>query len=223
MKKKIIVAGAGGFGLEIAEYLLEDIASGHLQDCEFSGALDDTQKDGTPFVGSSSVIGDISSYQFDSDEYVVVALGVVADRIKVTQTLEQNGARFYSYVHSSCYVAKSAVLGQGVIVAPNSVVNAEAEVGDFCAINVFSSIGHNSLVGAYSVLSPYSALNGHAKIGERCFLGTRATVFPGVEIGDNCTVDSHSYVKKNAPAAHIISNRGEYSVQLNRLIKQDHR
>lgn len=219
MKKRILIAGAGGFGLEVAEYLLADNAGGYLSGYEVHGALDDGRHQGDDFIAGLKIVGGISNYQPHADEYIVLALGQVAHRVKLGQALKQHGARFFSYVHSSCYVSPTAELGEGIVVAPNCIINAHARIGDFAVVNVFSSIGHGAEVGAYSVLSPYVALNGDANVGARCFLGTRATIFPRVKLGDDCTVDSHSYVKKDAANASIISHRGEYRVDINRLIK----
>lgn len=219
MKKKILIAGAGGFGLEVAEYLLADSVRGYLSGYEVCGALDDRFRCGDDFIAGLKIVGGIAGYQPQADEYIVLALGQIAHRVKLGQALKQYGARFFSYVHSSCYVSPTVELGEGVVVAPNCIINARTRIGDFAVVNVFSSIGHGADVGAYSVLSPYAALNGDAKVGARCFLGTRATVFPGVKLGDDCTVDSHSYVKKDAANASIISHRGEYRVDINRLIK----
>ena len=87
------------------------------------------------------------------------------------------------------------------------------------AVNVNCSVGHESVVGISSVLSPYSAINGNAKVGDLCFLGTRATVFPGVVVGSKSIIDSHSYVQSSVKSKSIVSSRGEYIVLNNRLMR----
>jgi acetyltransferase-like isoleucine patch superfamily enzyme len=67
------------------------------------------------------------------------------------------------------------------------------------------------------VLSPYAALNGGAVLGDQGFLGTRATVFPGVVLGERCTVDSHSCVRKDVPERSIVSQRADHRILRNRL------
>jgi len=219
MTRRLVVAGAGGFATELVEYLLQDIADGHLKDCEVAGVLDDFPD---RFYSQSGLevplLGGIQDYRFKEQEFALVALGTPSDRCKVVQRLTENGARFFTYVHSSCYLARNARLGQGVIACPNAIINANAAVADHVALNVASSVGHGAVVGAFSVLSPFAALNGNARVGERCFLSTRATVFPRVSLGNDCTVDAHSYAKASTEDGMIITQRGTYQVLKNRML-----
>jgi UDP-3-O-[3-hydroxymyristoyl] glucosamine N-acyltransferase len=127
------------------------------------------------------------------------------------------GARLFTYVHRSAWVAGSSNLGEGVVVCPNSLVNAGARVGDNVAINVFCSVGHGAQIGAHSVLSPYCSLSGDSVLGEGGFMGTRATLFPKTVLGSDCIVDAHSAVRQSEPDNKMISVRGQYLVLDNRL------
>ncbi len=215
----IVIAGGGGFGIEIAEYLRQDIERGHLKNAAIRGVIDDTfAQRATPPNFPVPYLGSICDYSPEPGDCIVIAIGSTRGRAAVYEKLHQTGVKFLTYVHSSAYVAKDAQLGEGSIVCANSIINSQAQVGSFAAINVFCSVGHGARVGEFSVLSPYSALNGDASIGKSCFLGTRATVFPKVSIGDHCVVDSHSFVKANVDNKKIISVRANYLVLDNRLI-----
>jgi len=85
-------------------------------------------------------------------------------------------------------------------------------------VNVFSSVGHGASIGKNSILSPYCAVNGDASVGKSCFLGTRATIYPGVSLSDNSVVDSHSAVKKTVLIPSVISSRSSYICVPNRFI-----
>ena len=215
--KKILIAGCGGFGQEVYSYLVQDIKNGELTDIELVGALDDSENSYNDSGIQLPFMGSISKYTFDSTMYVVLCVGEVKLRRKLTQTLRNNKAQFYSYIHSSCHVANNAEIGDGVIICPQSIVNVNTSIATSVVINVFSSIGHGVSIGEGSVLSPYSAINGDAHVGKFCFLGTRATVYPKVVLSDNCVVDSHSAVKKDALEASIISNRTQYVCVPNRF------
>lgn len=68
---------------------------------------------------------------------------------------------------------------------------------------------------------------GKIKIGNNCFIGARAFIMPGVEIGDNTVIGAGSLVTKSFPAnvviggnpAKIISSLEEYRT---RLVKDIH-
>lgn len=219
MPEKLIIAGAGGFAIEVAEYLRQDIAKGALPGYELAGVLDDFPDQFYSVSGLPvPLLGSIQDYRFEPGELAIIAIGSPRGRKTVAQQLEANGAHFFSYIHSSAYVAGNASIGKGVIVCAHAVVNARSTVENFAAINVFSSVGHSAHVGAYSVLSPFSILNGDASIGSLCFLSTRATIFPRVHIGSECTVDAHSYVRTSVEMdGMIITQRSSYQVLKNRL------
>lgn len=218
-QRNIVFVGAGGFAQEIYAYVKSDILAGRLRGVSMKGVLDDFPDQ---YYRDSGIalpyLGKLMEYNFSSGDYAIVAIGDPRERQRVCEALSVRGAAFFTYVHSSCYVADSAVIGVGAVVCPNSIVNAGAVLGDQVVINVFCSVGHGASVGDFSVLSPFAALNGNAKIGVSCFLGTRATVFPRVRIGNRCKVDSHSTAKADVEDGYIISCRSEYSVVKNRLI-----
>lgn len=215
--KKIVIAGGGGFGWELADYMRHDIEKGLLIGVSMKGVIDDQTESAFRAPIGLPYIGTIASFKPESDDYLLIAIGNPNLRKQVYERLQDAGCRFTTYIHPSVYLAASATVMNGVIVCPGSVINAGAFLDVGSVINVCCSIGHGAVVGKHSVLSPYSALNGDAVIGELCFLGTRATIFPGVKVGDNCTVDSHSYVKKSVEHNRIITTRGNYKVLPKRI------
>jgi hypothetical protein len=216
--KSIVIAGGGGFGYEVAEYIRQDISTGFLHDVELKGVIDDEEDPSLRAPISLPYLGTISSYIPKHNECVVLAIGKPSIKKNLVRQLQSFGSTFITYVHSSVYVSSSAKIGAGVIICPFCVVNSGASIEDFATVNLYCCIAHGAVVGQFSVLSPYSALNGDSKIGEECFLGTRATLFPRTIIGNNCIVDSHTFVKFEAGDNSIITNRGKYTVLNNRLI-----
>jgi len=212
--KNLILVGAGGFFLELYDYLQSDERA--MQQIRLKGVLDDAAHCAQQLLPH---LGAVADYDPQADDFFLITIGNVHHRKRCYELLKQKGANFYTYIHPSAIVAKSAQLAEGCIVAPYSVINAQAIVAANVAVNVHCSIGHESTIGFSSVLSPYAAVNGNAKVGELCFLGTRSTIFPGKSLADKGIVDSHSYVKSDAPEKSIVSLRGEYLVVHNRLMR----
>lgn len=48
-------------------------------------------------------------------------------------------------------------------------------------------------------------INADVYIGERCFIGGRATILPGVRIGDGCIVAACAVVTKSVPPGSIVA------------------
>lgn len=218
--KRLLIAGLGGMGRELYGYLLDDLAQGRLPAGLEIGGLDDAPADRLHPEIRAIYRGRVSDYRFGEGEQVLLAVGEPQLRRQLTAVLRANGARFYTYVHASCFLSRTARLGEGVVVCPQSVVNADAWLGDHSLVNVCSSVGHDSRIGAYSVLSPFSAVSGAVVAGEALFMGTHSTLFPGVRVGDDCKLSAHSYIKTDVGDGYIVYNDSRNLEIENRMLKR---
>ncbi|GAA0670451.1 acetyltransferase [Rheinheimera tangshanensis] len=212
--KNLVFVGGGGFFLELFDYIKRDLSV--TEKFSIKGIIDDVK---TQSELPLRLLSNVEDYDPEIDDVFLITLGSPLNRDKLYKSLKMKGACFISYIHPSAYIAETASIEEGCIVAPYSIVNAKAVIKANVAVNVHCSVGHESNLGQSSVLSPYSAVNGNAIVGDQCFLGTRATVFPKMVLGDKSIVDSHSYVKSNVDSKSIVSLRGEYVVVKNRLMR----
>lgn len=214
---RVLIAGGGGFGLEIYSYLTADCRSHESVKMPTIGILnDDSDCEVLKKMPQAQYFGTILDYKPEMDDAVVIAIGNVAARRKIADLLRLRGVSLLTYVHPTALISHNATICQGAIIGPHSIVNADAYVGENVAVNVFCSIGHGARIGAHSVLSPYCSLSGDSVLGDRGFMGTRATLFPKIVLGSDCVVDAHSAVKQSVPDKKIISTRGAYLVLDNR-------
>lgn len=210
---RILIAGGGGFGLEMYSYITADLATTETSQRPLVGILNDGQDcEVLRKIPQALYFGNIQDYQPQPGDAVTIAIGSPAARRTIADLLRTRGAQLLTYIHPSALVAATATVGAGAILCPNSIVNAGATIGDNVALNVFCSVGHGAKVGAHSVLSPYCSLNGDAVLGEVGFMGSGATIFPKIQVGDNCTIDAHTAVRHPAPHNQMIAVRGQYLV-----------
>jgi len=80
-------------------------------------------------------------------------------------------------IHPTAVVSESATLGPDVHVGPFAVIESGAKIGARTQVGAHSYVGHESEVGEDSILHP------RVTIRERCFLGNRVCLHPGVVIG----------------------------------------
>jgi len=205
----VVIAGAGGFGMEIFDYLEQQALR---VGAPVAGFIDDTPGAPLPAGIHTAHLGKIDDFQPADGQVVVVAVGSVSGRRAVLERLWRRGVRTPPFVADHALVSSAAQLGNGTVVCPFSIVNRNARLGDGVAVNVHCSVGHGALVGDHSILSPYAALNGNATVGRDCFLGTRATIYPNIGIGNGCVVDSHTGVRADAGDRQMIASRGNYLV-----------
>jgi carbonic anhydrase/acetyltransferase-like protein (isoleucine patch superfamily) len=60
----------------------------------------------------------------------------------------------------------------------------------------------------YTALEKFPDVNGHygrIRVGNNCFIGMRATIMPGVELGDRCVVAAGAVVMDSFPANSVIA------------------
>ena len=205
----VVIAGTGGFVLEVGDYLRAQEARGGPV---VAGCLEPGPVDPPDGAAGLPCLGHVDDYVPAEGQVVVVAIGDVAYRRRAFERLWARGIATPAFVADHAVVSPAAWMGEGAVVCPFSIVNSGAHVGPGVLVNVHATIAHGAFVGDMSVLCPYVAINGDARVGADCFLGTRATVFPRVAIGAGCVVDTHGAVRADAPERHLVSSRGTYVV-----------
>lgn len=216
MKKNIIFVGAGGFFNELFDYINNDLLLIEDKNLHIKGVLDDKVTESEKIC----VLGKLDDYEIKENDYFIIAIGNPIIREKIYKKILDKKGKIFTYIHPTAIISERAEIGKGCIICPNSIVNSNAVLGNNVVLNVFCSVGHDSSVGDHTVLSPYAAINGGAIVGNSCFLATRATIFPRVSIGDDVTVDSHSYAKANIDNGMIVSCRVKYIIIKNRLLRR---
>jgi len=198
----VVVVGAGGFGREVIEYVQDTFPS---DTHALSGFLDDHPDPARLEALGRPYLGTVAAYVPGDRDRFVVAIGDPRVRLRVARSLAARGARFLTVVHPRAYVAASARIGEGCVVAPFASVGAGAVLGDQVQVHFCASAAHDTIIGEGAALSPYAAVNGGAVLGEGVFLGTRATINPLKRVGAFAKVAAGSVVYRDVPAEALVS------------------
>lgn len=193
-EKEVVIIGAGGFGREVWQYATD------LGGFAVKGFLDDRAPSQVATPGHLPVLGTVSEYAVTGSESFLLAVGEPEARSRIAARFLKAGARFETIVHPRAYVASTATIGAGCIVAPFATIGASAQLGDFAQVHFYASVAHDVVVGPYSALSPYAVVNGGGHLGEAVFLGTRATVNPLKRVGDHAKVAAGAVVYHDVPS-----------------------
>lgn len=193
----VVIIGAGGFSRELMQYVADE---GRLA---VRGFLDDRDPSELQLPDGAVVLGAIESYQPAHGEAFVLAVGEPNARARIAERFLKAGARFETVVHPRAYVASSATVGAGSIIAPFASVGSSAKLGELVQVHFYASVAHDAVVGRCTALSPYSVVNGGGRLGERVFMGTRATVNPLKVVGDGSKVTAGSVVYQDVPSGSI--------------------
>ena len=193
MGGRLILVGAGSFGRELINWAYDIAEQGGSA---FSGYLD-----ATPDVLAGSAyalpwLGTPDDFVPQAGDQLVLGIADPVAKQAVADKLRAKGARFARLIHPTAVIARTAVLGEGAVLCPHSLVSADARVGDFVAINAMSSVGHDVVVGDYTTLSGHVDLTGFVQVGEGCFFGTGAKVLPKVKIGNRAKIGAGTTIMR---------------------------
>jgi len=195
----IIVVGASGYGRELAEYVLDAVP--RQPDIRLKGFLDDdpNKKAEIGKVFGVEVIGDTRTYAIQENDRFLISLGDPELRHLLSERLASRGGKFFTLIHPTAYVASTATLGAGCIVAPFATVGTYVRLGEHVLFNLYAAAGHDAQIGSCSVLSPHGIANGGTIIGERVFFGSHAVVTPGKKVGRQSQIAAAAVVYRDVP------------------------
>ena len=178
--KRLLIAGAGGFGVECEGFL-------RTRGVKVANYLDD--------FNPSCV--NIDDYEYIEGDQVLVAIADPKGREQVVERLKKRGAVFHGMLfHIGPHTMK---VGGGCVTMPYSVVSAFGQVGDFCHVGIASLVGHHVKLGDYCTLSSQCDLTGHVTVGRGTYFGSGARVLPRVKIGEYCTIGAGAVVMADVP------------------------
>jgi UDP-perosamine 4-acetyltransferase len=133
-----------------------------------------------------------------------VAIGQNALRAKLGADLRASGFRLANAISPRACVSPSATLAQGILVMPGAVINAEADIGDFCIVNTNAVVEHDCRVGIACHVAPGVVLGGRVQLEDGVFVGTGASVTPNRVIGRYAIVGAGAAVVSNVAAGATV-------------------
>ncbi len=135
MMKRLIILGAGGYGRTVADMAKQ---SGEYDVICF---LDDQQI-------ADNIIGKCADYVhlIDANTEMYPAFGSNEDRMKWLDKLREANVKIISIIHSTAYVSDTVTLEEGVMVLPNSVINANCVISRGCIINCGAIVDHDCVL-----------------------------------------------------------------------------
>jgi sugar O-acyltransferase (sialic acid O-acetyltransferase NeuD family) len=122
--------------------------------------------------------------------------------------INQIKGRIDTFIHPRAIIIE-ANIGEGSVIAPNSVIAPFAKIGRHVLVNYSSTIGHETIVGDLSVIGPQAAIGGNCLIKENVYIGAGALIKEGTTIGSNCVIGIGAVVLNDIqPDNIVIGNPG---------------
>lgn len=193
--KKLIIAGAGGFG-RVAAAWADQIPEGK-RDWKLFGFIDDNKNALDGFRSEYEIISTITDYKPNMDEVLVCSIGDSKIRLQICRMLAARGAVFTNIIHPTAVFGNDVSVGTGVIICPFALISSNAKVGNFVTVNIGAVIGHDAIVEDGCTIHGHCDVNGNAHLEEGVFMGTQSLVIPGIRIGKYAKIGTGSVVIKN--------------------------
>ncbi len=200
--KRLVLAGAGGFGREVFGWAGEAAPNGgSWSDVVF---VDDNPSALRASRSPGRLVGTLSDFRPLPDDRIALAFGDPESKKKAAEQLAQRGAVFETLRHPSALVGFGCVIGNGCILCPGAIVTADATLGDFVTLNVYATVGHDARIGDYSTLSGHADVTGWAILSEGVFMGTHAAVAPRVRVGPWAVVGAGTAALRDVEAGATV-------------------
>lgn len=204
----VIVVGAGGHGLVVADSLLA-LGRDVLGYVDADAAMHGQALLGLPVLGDDAVL---EQHRKGAIE-LANGIGGVGDlasvengsvRRRVQERLEAAGWRFASVIHPQAIVSVHAVVEPGAQVLAGAVVQALARIERGAIVNTRAVVEHHAQVGAFSHVAPGAVLCGHVVVGAESHVGANAVVRQGITLAERVVAGIGAAVVRNVAHGAVI-------------------
>lgn len=201
---RIIVLGAGGDALVIAEAIVQAKLAG--QDIELAGFLDDRLK-GEALYGKP-VLGALDDWTtLEARICFVPAIQKVKDaprRVDRLLALGIPAERWITVVHPRAAISSDARVGRGAFIASCATVQPECEIGDFASLRAGAMLGHHCRVDAHAYVGPNAVMCGRSVLELGAHLGPGAVLLESKVMGSYSVAGIGAAVTKDVKPRTVV-------------------
>ncbi len=197
---KLVIIGAGGFAREVA-WLVEDINKDKKQ-WDLIGFIDENEANHGKVLNGYPVLGGfdfLTNKSINEQLYAVCAVGNSSARLKLTKKAIHCGLKFTNVIHPSVKISEHVKMGTGNIICAHSIISVNVFIGDHVSINPRCGIGHDVVIEDFSTLYWDINLSGNVRVNTGCEIGTKATLIPGITVGEWSIIGAGAVVVRDIP------------------------
>ena len=151
-------------------------------------------------------------------DYFVTCIGNEFGMVRyfISKQLEKKKLKPLKIISNTSYISNENLLGKGVQLFPNSVVNYNASIGDYSILNTNSILEHDCKIGNGVHLMPGSVVGGNSIIEDFVTIGMNATIMPKIKIETGAYIGAGAVVTKNVKKNQVmIGNPARFFKKIN--------
>jgi sugar O-acyltransferase (sialic acid O-acetyltransferase NeuD family) len=146
------------------------------------------------FIGSDD---DLEKLAAVKSNYFLITLGQIKDpygRQKLYGKIKSYNGNLPVVCSAHASVSSRAVVDEGTVIMNSAIVGTGVHIGSNCIINTRAILEHDSRVGSHSHISTNAVVNGDVQIGSSCLVGSGAVISNGVTICSNAIIGAGAVV-----------------------------
>ena len=196
MIKQIAIYGAGGFGREVLQIIID--INRIKPTWSFAGFIVDKEFVDKPEIKGFPILGSIEWLEANPYTYIVIAVGSSAARWRITQKIRQICKNKYAIlVHPLAWVGQNVEIEKGTILCAGTLITTDIKISKHVHVNIGSTIGHDTILGDFVTLNPGVNVSGNVTINKGVEIGTGSVIIPGCTVSDWSIVGAGSVVTKS--------------------------
>jgi len=171
MKKQlldVIVIGSGGLAREFTSYFSSQV--------NVIGYCTNSVASASELGLQGEIFGPNIAFNSSPTDNLVLAIASPEKKKLIYSEFTSKGFVFPSIRHSSSIISSSAVLDQGVVVSPMTIVGPNVSIGSCCYLNSQVGVGHDCTIGSFTQINPGVQVGGGSVVLGESILGSNSTL-----------------------------------------------
>ena len=208
-KTKIVIIGGKGTPVNIAEQIY-DAQHKYNQDVEMLGFAFDDESFGDQINGFPILCKTYEAKEkFAKMKDVRFVFSLYrSDKIKERALLRDSYdiplEKFYTFIHPTAFVSKSAKLGMGTVISSNCVINTNTVIGNHNTFNAACLVGHDTVIGDNNFFAAHTVIGSGLTIKNYVFTGLNSSLKNMITVEDNVIIGMAANVTKNINEDQIV-------------------
>jgi sugar O-acyltransferase (sialic acid O-acetyltransferase NeuD family) len=194
-KKRFVIIGAGGLGREIYSWVSQSEKFSNLFEC--LGFLDDDDTKFSNIGHDCKIVGKINFKEDIQIECFLLGIANTDFKKRVWLEVESLNSKIVGFIHETTLFGIDTNIDLSLITFPNVVISCNVTVGKGVFINNGSQVGHDTKIGDFVSIMANVDIGGNCEICDKVFIGSGATILPGIKIPENTIIGAGSVVFRN--------------------------
>lgn len=203
--KHLIILGAGGFARDVYNFAIN--SKGYNELFDVKGFLDINLHSMDGFEGYPPILGSENNYVINENDVFITAIGDNNLRKKIVDVIISKGGKFITLIHKTSILHTNAIIGDGCLIQPNSMIGADTKIGCHSYIQNGVTIGHDAVIGSFCRIDCNVVFIGGTSCEDYVTVHTNSVVNHKVSIGEGAVVGACSFViRKVKPGTTVVGN-----------------